>query len=143
MRREDIQVLRDVQKNAELAMKALDTVADKVYDDDLAMQLSRQSLKYAQLRSQAVDKLLSAKLEPARANAVEGMLVAGGIHKDTLFNTSTSHIAELVIQESSRKISKLCQSLHRYENAEDDVVEMAREFMDFEETNIRQLRKFL
>lgn len=143
MRREDIQVLRDVQKNAELAMKALDTVSDKVYDDDLAMQLSRQSLKYAQLRSQAVDKLLSAKLEPARANAVEGMLVAGGIYKDTLFNTSTSHIAELVIQESSRKISKLCQSLHRHENAEDDVVEMAREFMDFEETNIRQLRKFL
>lgn len=143
MRREDIQVFRDVQKHAELAMKAVDTISDKTYDDALALQLSRQSLKYSQLRNQAVDKLLAAHLEPARTNVVQEMLVAGNIHKDTLLNTSTSHIAEVVIQESSRKISRLCQSLHRYENAGDEAVEMAREFMDFEESNIRQLRKFL
>ena len=143
MRREDIQVLRDIQKNAELAMKAVDTVSDKIYDDALALQLSRQSLRYSQIRNEAVDRLLSAHLEPARTNLVEEMLVAGNIHKDTLLNTSTSHIAELVIQESSRKISRLCQSLHKYENAGDQAVEMAREFMDFEESNIRQLRKFL
>ncbi|WWR16933.1 hypothetical protein V1224_05730 [Lachnospiraceae bacterium JLR.KK008] len=143
MRREDIQVLRDVQKNAELAMKAVDTISDKIYDDSLALQLSRQSLKYSQLRNQAVDKLLAAHLEPARTTVIEEMLVAGGIHRDTLLNTSTSHIAELAIQESSRKISRLCQSLHKYTNAGDDTVEIAREFMDFEETNIRQLRKFL
>lgn len=143
MRREDIQVLRDVQKNAELAIKAVDTVCDKIYDDALALQLSRQSLKYSQLRNQAVDKLLAAHLEPARTTVIEELLVAGGIHRDTLLNTSTSHIAELAIQESSRKISKLCQSLHKYENAGDDTVEIAREFMDFEESNIRQLRKFL
>lgn len=143
MRREDIQVLRDIQKNAELAMKAVNTVSDKIYDDALALQLSRQSLRYSQIRNEAVDRLLSAHLEPARTNLVEEMLVAGNIHKDTLLNTSTSHIAELVIQESSRKISRLCQSLHKYENAGDQAVEMAREFMDFEESNIRQLRKFL
>ena len=143
MRREDIQVLLDVQKNAELAMKAVDTVSEKIYDDALALQLSRQSLRYSQLRNEAVDRLLSAHLEPARTNMVEELLVAGGIHKDTLLNTSTSHIAELVIQESSRKISRLCQSLHKYENAGEEAVEMAREFMDFEESNIRQLRKFL
>ena len=143
MRREDIQILRDIQKNAELALKAVDTVSDKIYDDTLALQLSRQSLKYSQLRNQAVDKLLSAHLEPARANVMEQMVVAGGIHKDTLLNTSTSHIAEIIIQESSRKISRLCQSLHKYENAGDEAVEIAREFMDFEEANIRQLRKFL
>ncbi len=124
-------------------MKAVNTVSDKIYDDALALQLSRQSLRYSQIRNEAVDRLLSAHLEPARTNLVEEMLVAGNIHKDTLLNTSTSHIAELVIQESSRKISRLCQSLHKYENAGDQAVEMAREFMDFEESNIRQLRKFL
>jgi len=143
MRREDIQVLRDVQKNAQLAMKAVDTISEKVYDDALALQLSRQSLKYSQLRNQAADKLLAAHLEPARLSVVEEMAVAGGVYRNTLFNTSTSHIAELAIQESSQKISRLCQSLHKYDNAGDEAVEIAREFMDFEETNIRQLRKFL
>ncbi len=136
-------MLRNVQKNAELAMKAVDTVSDKIYDDALALQLSRQSLKYSELRNQAAGRLLSAHIEPAKANVVEGMMVAGGLHTGTLFNTSTSHIAELVIQESSKKISKLCQSLHKYENAGEEALEIAREFMDFEEQNIRQLRKFL
>ena len=77
MRREDIQVFRDVQKNAQLAMKAVDTIADKTYDDALALQLSRQSLKYSQLQNQAAEKLLSAHLEPVRSNVVEEALVAG------------------------------------------------------------------
>ena len=143
MRREDIQMLRDIQKNAELGMKAVDTAADKVYDDGLALQISRQSLKYSEFRNRAADRLLAAHLEPARSNVVEGALVAGGIYGETLFDTSTSHIAEVIIQESSKKISKLCQSLHKYENACDAAVEIAQEFMDFEENNIRQLRKFL
>ena len=96
MRREDIQMLRDIQKNAELGMKAVDTAADKVYDDGLALQISRQSLKYSELRNRAADRLLAAHLEPARSNVVEGALVAGGIYGETLFDTSTSHIAEVI-----------------------------------------------
>ena len=45
MKRDDAEILREVQKNTEMAMKAIDTISDKVYDDGLAIQLSRQSLK--------------------------------------------------------------------------------------------------
>lgn len=143
MNREDIQVLRDIQKNTELAIKAVDTVMDKVYDDGLVMQLSRQSLKYSKLHGQAVDRLLSAQLEPARVSVLEGFLVAGSLHRDTLLNTSTSHIAELVIRESSGKISKMYQTLHKHENVGTEAAKIAKEFMEVEEANIKQLRKFL
>lgn len=143
MKREDIQVLRDIQKNTELAMKAVDTVIDKVYDDDLVMQLSRQSLKYSQLHGQAVDRLLSAHLEPARVSALDGLRVVGNLHKDTLLDTSTSNIAALTIRESGDKISKMYQTLHRHEGIEDATAKIAKEFVEVEEANIRQLRKFL
>ena len=51
MKRDDAEVLREVQKNTEMAMKAIDTISDKVYDDDLALQLSKQSLKYSQIHN--------------------------------------------------------------------------------------------
>ena len=143
MKREDIQVLRDIQKNTELAIKAVDTIIDKTYDDDLVMQLSRQALKYSQLRGQAVDKLLAAHLEPARVSVLEEMRIAGNLHKDTLLNTSTSHIAELAIQECSRKISKMYQTLHKHENVGKETAGIAKEFMEIEEANMKQLRKFL
>ena len=55
MKRDDAEVLREVQKNTEMAMKAIDTISDKVYDDDLALQLSKQSLKYSQIHNKAMD----------------------------------------------------------------------------------------
>ena len=143
MKKDDIQVLREIQKNTELAIRAVDTVIDKVYDDDLVLQLSRQSLKYSELRSEAVDKLLSAHLEPTRLSLLEEWRVAGKLHKDTFLNTSTSHIAELAIQESSRKISRMYRTLHKYESVGNATVEIAKEFMDVEEANIARLRKFL
>ena len=45
MRSEEAAVYREIQKNTENAMKAIDTISGKVYDDDFALQISRQSLK--------------------------------------------------------------------------------------------------
>ena len=143
MKREDVQVLRAIQKNTELAIRAVDTVIDKVYDDDLVLQLSRQSLKYSQLRSEAMDKLLSARVEPVRVSVLEELRIAGNLHKDTLLNTSTSHIAELAIRECNGKISKMYQLLHKNENAGKETTDMAKNLMEIEEANIRQLQKFL
>ena len=44
MTSQEVAIYREIQKNTEMAMKAIDTISDKVYDDSLAMQLSRQSL---------------------------------------------------------------------------------------------------
>lgn len=143
MKKDDICVLRAVQKNTELAIKAVDTVMDKVYDDALALQLSRQSLHYSRLHDAAVDKLLSARSEPVRVSALEEYRMRGNLHMDTLLNTSTSRIAELAIQESSRKISRMYQTLHKYEGAGNDSLEIAEEFVSAEEANMIQLRKFL
>lgn len=143
MKKDDVCVLREIQRNTELAMKAVDCVMDKVYDDGLALQLSRQALHYSRLHDEAVDKLLAAHLEPARISAVEEYRVKGNLHMDTLLNTSTSHIAELAIQESSRKISKVYQALHKYEGVGTEALEIAKELISAEETNMIQLRKFL
>lgn len=143
MKAEEVKLYREIQKDADMAIKAIDTIADKVYDDDLAMQISRQSLKYSDLKNRATDKLLQAKAEPYRENHVADMMLAGGIHYNTLFNTSTSHIAELMIQGSSRGITQMCKTMNHCPGAGSHCMEMAKEFMDFEEKNIERLKKYL
>ena len=68
MKKEDIRLLREIQKNAERGMKTIDLLKDKIYDDSLAMQLTRQSLHYAQLKNRAVEGLLRGRLQPAVEN---------------------------------------------------------------------------
>ena len=143
MKRDDAEILREVQKNTEMAMKAIDTISDKVYDDDLAVQLSKQALKYSEIHNKALDRILEGKAEPYRTNHVSQMMLVGGIHSNTLLNTSTSHIAELMIQGSSRGITDMCKSLNHHERADHTSLEIAKELMDFEEKNIERLKKYI
>ena len=45
MKSQEAAVYREIQKNTDMAMKAIDTIAAKAYDDDLALQIARQSLE--------------------------------------------------------------------------------------------------
>ena len=63
MKTQEIAVYREIQRNTEMAITAIDTISDKIYDDQLAMLISRQSLQYSQIHDQAVKELLDAKAE--------------------------------------------------------------------------------
>lgn len=143
VKKDDAEILREVQKNTELAMKAIDTISDKVYDDDLAVQLSKQSLKYSEIHNKALDKILEGKAEPYRTNNISQMMLVGGIHSNTLFDTSTGHIAEMMIQGSNIGITEMCKAMNHHERAENVSLEIAKELMDFEEKNIERLKKYL
>ena len=130
MKKADAKLLREVQKNARTATKALDALAGKIYDDDLALLLARQSLRYAEIGNRAADKLLGGHAKTYQDNAIEDMMLIGGIHTNTLFNTSTSHIAEMAILGSSRGINQLCRVLHAQENALQGAGKFARALDD-------------
>ena len=61
MRSQEVAVYKEIQKNTEMAMRAIDIINDKIYDEDLSRQMSRQSLKYSEIHNQAVSQLLQAK----------------------------------------------------------------------------------
>ena len=143
MKPEEIFIYRDIQKNTEMAIKAIDTLSDKVYEDDFALQISRQSLKYSDIRSRAMDKLLAARAEPVHTNYMADFMLKSAIHMNTLLNTSTSHLAELMIQGSNRGITDMCKSLNHNATGDSMAMELARELMDFEEKNIEIMKRYL
>lgn len=53
MKNDDIELLREVQKNAEMGMHALEVINPKVYDDSMALMLARESFKYGELHDRA------------------------------------------------------------------------------------------
>lgn len=143
MKPEEIFIYRDIQRNTEMAIKAIDTLSDKVYEDDFALQISRQSLKYSDIRRRAMEKLLAARAEPVHTNYMADFMLKSAIHINTLLNTSTSHLAELMIQGSNRGITDMCKSLNHNATEKSMAIELARELMDFEEKNIEVMKRYL
>lgn len=58
MKSDDRQVLREVQKNTQMAMQAIESISTKIYDDTLSAQVTRDSMRYADIYNKATDELL-------------------------------------------------------------------------------------
>ena len=54
LKKQEINIYREIQRNTEMAMKALDAVTDKIYDDRLAAVVAEQELQYSRLHDRAV-----------------------------------------------------------------------------------------
>ena len=143
MRKQEVNIYKEIQRSSEKAMRAIDAVADKVFDEKLAVQMSKQSLKYAEIRNQAYDKLLEAKAEPYRSNYVDNLKQAGGIQYNTLFNTSTSRIAEVMIKECNNGVMDLKKVLNHNGGADEQALQLANKLIDFEGNNVAQYTKYL
>ena len=140
---QDINIYKEIQRNTEMAMKAIDTIADKVHNEQLSMQISRQSLKYAQLRNQAYDKLLEVHARPYRSSYMENAMLTGAIQYNTLLNTSTGRIAELMIKGNNAGVLEMNKVLNHNKGADLEAVGLAKQLIDFETKNIEGLKKYL
>ena len=143
MKAQEAIVYREIQKNTDTAMKTIDVISGKVYDDDLALQISKQSLRYSEIHNEAPRQLMEGKAERYQSTALSDALLKTGIHYNTLLNTSTGHIAELMIKGSSNGILEMEKALKHNERAGERPVALAQELIDFEQRNIETLKKYL
>ena len=133
MNKQEINIYREIQRNTEMAMKALDAVTDKIYDDRLAATVADQELQYSRLHDRAVQKLVEGKTQIYRTNAIENMMLKMGIGYNTLLNTGTGHIAEMMEKVLA----------HNEEMADTSSRALARELIAMENSNIRALKEYL
>lgn len=143
MKQDDITILREIQRNTQMAMTTIDTLLDKTSDDDFTMKLSKQSLGYAKIHNDAVEKLVEEQSGTYRSNQIAEMMLRGSVHIGTALNVSTSHLAEMMIDGRNRGLTSMYKAVKHNTLAQDTSVELAKELMDFEEKNIEQLKEYL
>ena len=75
MNKQEINIYREIQRNTEMAMKALDAVTDKIYDDRLAATVADQELQYSRLHDRAGNDpvIVAGVFDPYPLYAVGGM----------------------------------------------------------------------
>lgn len=143
MKHDDTKILQEIQRNTEMGMTAIETILDKIEDDDFSLQLSRQSLRYSEIHNKALDRILEGEGEVYHKNQITDLMLKGSIHANTALNISREHLAEMMIRGSSRGITSMWKAMKHNRLADDDTVELAQELVDFEEKNIGRLKEYL
>ncbi len=140
---EEVSVLHETCRNTRMALEAIDTVMNKVFDEELAYELNCQANKYREFEQKAQQELIKEGIEPKEGTVVEKAMLWSSVQMNTLLNTSTSHVAEMLIQGSSRGITELMKATHNNKVKGSYANEIANELMDFEEKNIEKLKTYL
>lgn len=143
MTSQEITVYREIQRNTEMAMKAIDTIADKIEDKNLAIAVSEQSLQYSKLHNEAVKQLIDARIQPYQGSYFADAMLKTGIHYNTMLNVSTSHIAELMIKGSNNGILEMEKVLKSNEAADKKATSLAQQLIASEENHVKQLKQYL
>lgn len=143
MKKDDQEILKEVQKNSRMSIKAIDTIMDKVSNDDLAYELARENLIYSSLHNKAVDTLIKKRGQTFQSRNMEDVMLESALHMNTMWNTSTSRIAELMIRSCNSGITSMWKTLNRNKHATDVSMEIAKEFLELETKSIERLKKYL
>lgn len=143
MNGDDREILKAVQKNADMEMKTIDVVEGKALDAELTHELAKEKLMYSVIRNKATDRLNNERIAGYNPSAAADMLLTGSLHIGTLTNCSAERLAELMIRNSSRGLTGMWKAVNHHSNYCGTSMEIAREFMTFEEKSIARLKKFL
>ena len=140
---EEVSVLRESGYNARMALEAIDTVLNKVYDEELSYELNCQANKFRELERKIMRTMKREGISPREQSRLERAMRWSAIQANTLLNTSTGHVADLMIQGNTRGITDLMKVVHNNKAKGSYATELARELMDFEEKNIEKLKSYL
>ena len=121
---EEINVLKEAQRNASRAVKAIDALMGKVYNEEFAYELTSERNRFQDFERKAEAGLWEHGLMP-KDSSLERAKLWGAI------------------QANSKGIAGLLKVRHNNKSSGSFANELAEELMDFEEENIERLKKFL
>ncbi|HBV83040.1 MAG TPA: hypothetical protein DEB74_09645, partial [Lachnospiraceae bacterium] len=62
-KKDDQEILKEVQKNSNIAINAIETISQMVHNDELLQELSKEKLLYSVIQNKATDRLQRERAE--------------------------------------------------------------------------------
>jgi len=140
---EEVNVLDELSKGACMGRDAIHFIMDKVEDEDLKKELDRQYREYKEI-SEEISKIYPeySEDEPHKTSAMNKMMTWYGIEMKTLIDSSTSKIAELLMQGTNMGIIEGRRLLNQKDTNE-EINKLVEKYVEVQETAVEKLKPFL
>ena len=134
-----------IYKNVKMGSDLIVTMMPKIDDQQLKADVTEQLASYEKYASKAKKLIKSSGEELKEESAISKFMAKMGVQMNTLTDSTTSHLAEMMIQGSVMNVTDLIRKIHESENTDGGSAEitMAREVVHFEEKNIEKFKEYL
>jgi len=142
MKKEDVRLYHQIQKNTQTLMDTLEIMNARIYDKNLSMEASREFMTFADINNRALKALTEASIEGYSTSGVQDILHRSSVQIGSIVDNSTTHVADMLIQEQSREVADVYRKM-KHSNEDSASTQLAKELVIFEEKNIERLKQYL
>ena len=137
--------LGEIYKNAKMGADSIINLLPHVREDSLRSVMTMQLDGYEKYAARAAEALCKLGLEAKEENIVTRFSARIGVAINTMIDSTTSHIAEMMIEGSNMGITDMTKLLNCHEprGSGKEATRLAREIVAFEEHNLELLKRYL
>lgn len=143
---ENIELLEYIYKDASMAAFTLEELLKDLNGrDNKIIKPCEDILKgYERYRDETKEKILKLDTEVKEANILSKMGAKMGIKKEVLHDNSDASIADMLIKGISMGTIDMEKKIENYkENVDKENLKLAKDFYQFQQENIEELKKHL
>lgn len=140
---DDLTILNEIHKGVTMGMSSLEEIFKKSSDQNFKDNLSMQYNTYLDTLNKVNNEFEKVGRIPDDTPINQKVMGWTGIQINTVNDTSNTKLSELLIQGYDMGIIKGTKLLNQSPEASKNVKNILNEFIQLQENNITQLKKFL
>ena len=139
------EMLDRMYKNVKMGSDSMINIMSRVKDEDFRSELTAQLDAYEGYSRQVGKMIYDAGGKPKEEGPMTKISAKLGMAMNTMTDSTTSHLAQMVIEGATMGMTDMTKIVREYENApcSEDALSLARQIAEFEDGSIENLKKFL
>lgn len=137
--------LLELYKNMKMGADSIVNVSGRVKEGDFRDELARELDTYEKF-SHEIGKLIHEAGEtPKEEGIMSKMMAKMGMAMNTMTDSTTSHIAQMMIEGATMGITENTKLIHEYEEkgVSEEALKLGRETVKYMEETVETLKKYL
>ncbi len=135
-------LLQEIYKNTTMGGDSIIDLMDKTSNSEMRAEMTRELERYREYSSRAANLLAERGLKPEAPGIMAKAGSKMGMAFNTMLDTTTSHIAEMMINGATMGIINIEKQLNANEPT-GEARKLAEEILDFEKSTADNLARFL
>lgn len=141
----EVEFYKELYRSADVGHDAVERLMPKVQDEHLRHDMALHMEGYRHFGGIARGELRRVREEARRDSPLKQLPAHIGMAMHTLFDRSSSHIAELMINGSYMSILDMRKHLNRLreQKGTEDAAILCQRMIDFEEDNVKRMQNYI
>lgn len=138
-----IELLNKIYEGAEMGRDVLGKLIPLCADGSLRCAMAEQFAEYHRILVESERLLLASGHIAKPASRAARMPVYASLHVNLKIDSTSSHLAEMLMQGSLMGYIDIARALSAYTGAKEETRHLGERLMETEDNNMRQMRHFL